>query len=116
MTPSQSGREERLERIQELIGLVGGSDRTLPAIIAFLEQFMGDAEIKTGPPPASKKFIANLDTITVKEGSCSICMEDYVPGKDVVKKLPCGHDFGATCVKTWLEVNNTCPMCRKEYV
>ncbi|KAL1801410.1 hypothetical protein ACET3X_001752 [Alternaria dauci] len=25
----------------------------------------------------------------------------------------CGHIFGKTCIETWLEDSNSCPMCRK---
>lgn len=27
-------------------------------------------------------------------------------------KMPCGHIFGAACIKEWLSKTNTCPLCR----
>lgn len=46
----------------------------------------------------------------------SICLpfllqEEYVDGDDV-GKLDCGHDFHFTCVKQWLVLKNSCPICK----
>ncbi|CAN6638447.1 hypothetical protein TRVA0_017S00496 [Trichomonascus vanleenenianus] len=27
-------------------------------------------------------------------------------------QMPCGHQFGLSCLKSWLKESNTCPMCR----
>ena len=41
---------------------------------------------------------------------CIICREDMVPGS--AKKLRCGHVFHSSCLRSWLERQQTCPMCR----
>lgn len=43
---------------------------------------------------------------------CSICMEKYSANTQITR-LPCGHSFCTGCINRWLEVNNTCPLCRK---
>jgi len=43
--------------------------------------------------------------------SCSICMDDFDSGKQI-KLTHCGHHFHTKCLKGWLQVNHTCPLCR----
>ncbi|KAJ2750838.1 hypothetical protein GGI19_004864 [Coemansia pectinata] len=68
----------------------------------------------TGPPPASREFL---------QVSCAICNEELAcTGKGQsdgdssasVTRLPCRHYYHRACVKPWLELHNTCPMCRYE--
>lgn len=43
-----------------------------------------------------------------KERMCSICHEDFTSPA----KLCCSHIFCMPCIDTWLETENTCPICR----
>jgi hypothetical protein len=45
------------------------------------------------------------------EVTCSVCLEDAVPG-DALKKTRCGHSFHGDCIDQWLRKNVTCPVCR----
>ncbi|KAK4267735.1 hypothetical protein QN277_024475 [Acacia crassicarpa] len=52
----------------------------------------------------------------VKEGQCSICLEDFVDrgdGDDALV-LPCDHCFHNNCIVKWLNTGHTCPLCRFE--
>lgn len=42
---------------------------------------------------------------------CSICIEDIVVG-DEYTKLECSHSYHRECLKQWIEVKSTCPLCR----
>lgn len=42
---------------------------------------------------------------------CSICHDSFAAG-DIVLKLPCRHMYHESCVISWLESHNTCPLCR----
>mmetsp|Transcript_54504 Transcript_54504/g.118021 ORF Transcript_54504/g.118021 Transcript_54504/m.118021 type:complete len:328 (+) Transcript_54504:93-1076(+) len=42
---------------------------------------------------------------------CAICREGFALG-DVLRKMPCGHEFHNGCIVPWLRSNNTCPVCR----
>jgi len=69
-----------------------------------------------GTPPASSDSIDNLPTVTITDEhqSCMICLEKFAVGTTAVE-LPCKHKFhGEECVKTWLKLHNSCPICRYE--
>ena len=44
---------------------------------------------------------------------CSICIEKFTVG-NVVVNLPCSlkHVFHGECIKTWLFMNDKCPLCK----
>mmetsp|Transcript_105682 Transcript_105682/g.146132 ORF Transcript_105682/g.146132 Transcript_105682/m.146132 type:complete len:87 (+) Transcript_105682:1035-1295(+) len=73
--------------------------------------------------PTSKEFISKL--VDKKFGAlgpvmpepnkeCLICLDTFDSDAQVYR-LPCGHVFHTKCILLWLEVQNTCPACRKEF-
>jgi len=42
---------------------------------------------------------------------CSICLDNF-SAEQAVAIQGCGHEFHASCLRTWLKVNPTCPLCR----
>ena len=66
------------------------------------------------------EIIRNLPTITADEkhvSCCVICTEDIKKGDEImILKCPGNHFFHASCIKSWLIVKTTCPMCRSENV
>lgn len=43
---------------------------------------------------------------------CCVCCED-LKGKGMeVSRIPCGHVYHKSCILTWLQINNSCPLCR----
>lgn len=42
---------------------------------------------------------------------CQVCLNDYING-DVLRILPCFHEFHTPCIDPWLKINHTCPVCR----
>ncbi|CAD8070084.1 unnamed protein product [Paramecium sonneborni] len=55
----------------------------------------------------------SLDTIDDKE--CSICMTEFQEEQYIVT-LTCSssHRFHSNCIRSWLSINNKCPLCRNE--
>ena len=49
------------------------------------------------------------------ENICSICIEDFQTG-DLIKVLPCKHNFHTNCVNLWLLKNNSCPNCKRKII
>ncbi|CAL5201702.1 unnamed protein product [Lathyrus oleraceus] len=59
--------------------------------------------------PAAKSCIEGLKMVTVEEAEkCSICFEDFKVGVC----LSCSHMFHKDCIQDWLNVGNSCPLCR----
>jgi hypothetical protein len=46
---------------------------------------------------------------------CVICFEEYktIPDRNI-SELDCSHIFHTDCLKTWLNKNRSCPLCRQE--
>ena len=53
----------------------------------------------------------NVDTHEGDQTSCVICMCDFGT-RQILRVLPCSHEFHAKCVDKWLKTNRTCPICR----
>jgi len=60
----------------------------------------------------TKEEVGDLESD--KEKTCVICYLDYEVD-EVIKTLPCGHEYHADCVDRWLQKHNrTCPTCRHD--
>ncbi len=66
------------------------------------------------------ELIKSLPTIKADKkhiSFCVICTEDIKEGDDImILKCPGKHFFHGNCIKNWLLVKTTCPMCRSEHV
>ncbi|XP_051928246.1 E3 ubiquitin-protein ligase RNF115 [Hippocampus zosterae] len=88
----------------------GGLDTVITELLGQLEN--------TGPPPAEKNMISSLPTVCISQEQtdcrleCTICREEYSPDESA-RKLPCLHFFHSECIVPWLELHDTCPVCRK---
>lgn len=84
---------------------------------AVITQLLGQLE-NTGPPPAEKEKISSLPTVNISQEQadccmeCPVCKEDFSVGEPV-RQLPCNHFFHSDCIVPWLEMHDTCPVCRK---
>lgn len=43
---------------------------------------------------------------------CSVCWEQFVLNEKV-RQLPCLHIYHENCIRPWLELHGTCPICRQ---
>jgi E3 ubiquitin-protein ligase RNF115/126 len=74
-----------------------------------------------GTPPASKKAVESLEKIQItednidkyKEIECCVCYDNFEIDNKLVK-LECSHSFHKDCIENWLNMHNTCPVCRSE--
>ncbi|KAL5728500.1 RING-type E3 ubiquitin transferase [Ranunculus cassubicifolius] len=73
-------------------------------------------------PPASKEVIEKLPVVTISKEmieslgidmECAVCRENvYVNEK--MHELPCKHMFHLHCLIPWMDIHNSCPVCRHE--
>ncbi len=67
------------------------------------------------PQPVSQAALDALPTRQIADDeeteSCVVCLDAMSAGERVAV-LRCGHVFHVECVKEWLAVSGTCPVCR----
>ncbi len=56
-----------------------------------------------------QKFYINRSIQSTTNIECSICMNDIESNQH---NTECNHTFHNNCLSDWLEVNNSCPLCR----
>ena len=70
-----------------------------------------------GAPPMDPDDIENLPSVMMdqemlkKNSNCPVCM-DTLQLKEEVNVLGCGHHYHAHCIKPWLMIHSSCPVCR----
>ncbi len=55
------------------------------------------------------------DEIMKKNEFCSICLEKFIKDEKILK-TPCSHFFHELCIREWLKISKSCPVCRTELV
>uniref|UniRef100_A0A8C4RHN5 RING-type domain-containing protein n=1 Tax=Erpetoichthys calabaricus TaxID=27687 RepID=A0A8C4RHN5_ERPCA len=43
--------------------------------------------------------------------TCRVCLATFIEG-DILRSLPCSHEFHVGCVDQWLSMHSACPICR----
>ena len=97
--------------------------------IVFMQSMNNNNQnVHAGNPPASKKTLDKLkrfkmskeyckkdekDETKLEYPTCSICLMEVTEGQDTIL-VPCGHMFHDECIVKWLELHNSCPVCRFE--
>ncbi|XP_074468057.1 E3 ubiquitin-protein ligase AMFR-like isoform X1 [Sebastes fasciatus] len=52
--------------------------------------------------------VATAEELATNDDDCAICWDTMV----TARKLPCGHLFHNSCLRSWLEQDTSCPTCR----
>uniref|UniRef100_A0A2C9UMP3 RING-type E3 ubiquitin transferase n=1 Tax=Manihot esculenta TaxID=3983 RepID=A0A2C9UMP3_MANES len=81
-----------------------------------LGSLLRELATKNGQPPASKAFIEALPSVEISEigdhdCECVICLKEWELG-GLAKEMLCNHRFHAHCIKKWLGIHGSCPVCR----
>ncbi|KAF3774577.1 E3 ubiquitin-protein ligase RING1-like [Nymphaea thermarum] len=83
-----------------------------------LGQFVDTDSLPKGVPPASKAFVDSLPSVLLTQEDldssrnlCAVCKDD-ISKDELVKRLPCSHFYHDDCILPWLNLRNTCPVCR----
>jgi hypothetical protein len=90
--------------------------------IIFIQTNMNEGQQR---PAASREAVKQLKRFKMNEEyckkkdekleypTCSVCLVEINKEEDTVL-IPCGHLFHEGCITKWLDMNNTCPVCRYE--
>ncbi|KAF5300013.1 hypothetical protein FQR65_LT09269 [Abscondita terminalis] len=70
---------------------------------------------------AARKALSKIPTKNIKSDDnevqdgecCAICIEPYKVS-EVLRMLPCQHEFHKSCIDPWLLEHRTCPMCKMD--
>ncbi|KAJ1295086.1 hypothetical protein BS78_01G196800 [Paspalum vaginatum] len=92
-----------------------------PGLEQLIEQLAENDPNRYGTPPAAKSALSSLPDVVVTDAmvaaaegaECAVCKEDFSPG-EVAKQMPCKHIYHTDCIVPWLELHNSCPICRFE--
>ncbi|KAK1441563.1 hypothetical protein QVD17_07563 [Tagetes erecta] len=91
-----------------------------PGLEQLIQQLAENDPNRYGTPPASKTAIENLPSIKISKelmesdySDCAVCKDSFELD-EVAKQLPCKHIYHQDCILPWLELHNSCPVCRYE--
>uniref|UniRef100_A0A0A9E4A8 RING-type E3 ubiquitin transferase n=1 Tax=Arundo donax TaxID=35708 RepID=A0A0A9E4A8_ARUDO len=79
----------------------------------------GEGLFLKNKPPAARSAVEALPSAVVAAGDegegeeCVVCRDGVAAGQRV-KRLPCSHRYHEDCIVPWLQVRNSCPLCRFE--
>ncbi|XP_022765122.1 probable E3 ubiquitin-protein ligase RHC2A [Durio zibethinus] len=95
--------------------LGSGFDRLIDQLSQMEMQNIGRYE----QPPASKAAVEAMPTVEINETHihnelyCAVCKEQFELGTKV-RNMPCNHLYHSNCILPWLQLRNSCPVCRHE--
>lgn len=91
-----------------------------PGLEDLIQQLAENDPNRRGTPPASKSSVEKLPVIEVTEellgsdsSQCAVCKDTFALGEKA-KQMPCKHIYHDDCILPWLELHNSCPVCRFE--
>ncbi|OWM63122.1 E3 ubiquitin-protein ligase RING1 [Punica granatum] len=91
-----------------------------PGLEQLIQQLAENDPNRYGTPPASKSAMEALPTSKVTDvqlnsgmNQCAVCQDDFEKDMEV-KQMPCKHIYHSDCLLPWLELHNSCPVCRHE--
>lgn len=91
-----------------------------PGLEQLIQQLAENDPNRYGTPPASKTAVEALPSVKVDKellssdsSQCAVCMDEFKLGAEA-KQMPCKHVFHGDCILPWLELHNSCPVCRHE--
>lgn len=92
LTPSLTANYEELLALDETI----------------VKKGLCEAEIKKFP---TYTFLSS-DQMAKPDSCCVICISTFEVG-EIVREIPCGHEFHRDCIDKWLSTSIKCPTCNK---
>ena len=115
---SDEEASRRGERFHQTYGEMMIIFQTLGSMLSSRLIFLMDTdEDNEGPPPMHSEDIDNLEKGMVTQdmvdniSKCPICLDIFKKDEEV-NFLRCEHYYHCDCIKHWLKIQATCPLCR----
>lgn len=98
--------------------------RLLMTLFVFYRSFpprFQDAQQPPRPRGAPQEIIDQMPLIRYSSmlsdsshgTGCAVCLSEFEV-KDMLRQLPCGHNFHRPCIDKWLKRNKVCPLCLQD--
>ncbi|KAG6420921.1 hypothetical protein SASPL_117466 [Salvia splendens] len=91
-----------------------------PGLEQLIQQLAENDPNRYGTPPASKNAVQGLPDIHITaemlesdSSQCAVCKDTFELNEEA-KQMPCKHIYHKDCILPWLELHNSCPVCRYE--
>ncbi|KAF9623999.1 hypothetical protein IFM89_007697 [Coptis chinensis] len=91
-----------------------------PGLEQLIQQLAENDPNRYGTPPAAKSAVQGLPDVKIDDhllksdsSQCAVCKDEFELGMDA-KLMPCKHIYHPDCILPWLELHNSCPVCRYE--
>ena len=91
-----------------------------PGLEQLIQQLTENDPNRYGTPPASKSAVEALPFIKISKellasesSQCAVCKDTFELGVEA-KQMPCKHIYHSDCIVPWLDLHNSCPVCRYE--
>ncbi|XP_055800798.1 probable E3 ubiquitin-protein ligase HIP1 [Solanum dulcamara] len=59
------------------------------------------------------KYESPKSTCLDNKECCSICLDDYCD-RDELAEIDCSHVYHVDCIKEWIKLKNSCPICKRD--
>ncbi|CAN1746890.1 E3 ubiquitin-protein ligase SDIR1 [Linum perenne] len=105
VVPTTSMSEEEINALPVHNYKVSGSQSSISSLQQASSSIPAEPK-KQETSCAVGKLKASEDELT-----CSVCLEQVDVG-EVIRTLPCLHQFHAICIDPWLRQQGTCPVCK----
>ncbi|XVE52643.1 hypothetical protein DITRI_Ditri02bG0139100 [Diplodiscus trichospermus] len=95
--------------------LGSGFDRLIDQLSQMEIQNIGRYE-QTAAAKAAVEAMPSVEideTHIYNEVYCAVCKEQFELGTEV-RSMPCNHLYHSNCILPWLQLRNSCPVCRHE--
>lgn len=79
--------------------------------LRFLFDMLNEVSLAEEDESMPEEEIDMLPAVMRLQDSCAVCLQER--GEDVARQLPCGHTFHDLCLRNWLKLKATCPICKQ---
>ncbi|KAI8865958.1 hypothetical protein GQ42DRAFT_165794 [Ramicandelaber brevisporus] len=78
-----------------------------------LAEMLGDVRSNSASEQAIQQLPTRVATVTMTEQECIVCLDKYCAG-EMLRMLPCMHEYHQECIDAWLRNKGVCPICRTQ--